>query len=223
MATSTPATLQQEARALGDPTRHAIFRYIAGAPAPVDVAELTDLLALNHNAIRQHLAKLVTAGLVVEGKATAAGRGRPKLLYQVAPGVESRWGVVGPYERLALLLTEVVRSGRTPVEVGRGAGRAMRAELDPAADGLEGLSAAMAKQGFAPVTRRRGSRTKVVLETCPFVSTVLADRETVCQVHLGLAEGLVDGTDVEVDELVAKDPRRAGCVLALRNREPGRP
>ncbi|MDQ2650372.1 MAG: helix-turn-helix domain-containing protein [Actinomycetota bacterium] len=213
-------SLQEEARALGDPTRHAIFRYIAGAPGPVDIAELTDLLRLNHNAIRQHLAKLVAAGLIIDGTAPRTGRGRPKLVYEVAPGVESRWGVTGPYERLAALLTEVIRSGRTPVEVGREAGAAMRAALSPSHDGVEGVAVTMAKQGFAPVVRRRGTRAKVVLETCPFASTVLVDRETVCQLHLGLAEGLVTGTDAIVDELVAKDPRRAGCAIVMHTEPP---
>ena len=213
----TPSTdLQEEARALGDPTRHAIFRYIAGAPAPVDVAELTDLLGLNHNAIRQHLAKLVAAGLVVGSTARGAGRGRPRLIYEVAPGVDSRWGVTGPYERLALLLTEVIRTGRAPVDVGRQAGREVRAAMGPDEDGIDGVVRAMGRQGFAPEIRRRGSRPKVVLGTCPFTSTVLADPATVCALHLGLAEGLVEGTEAAVEQLVPKDPRRAGCELHLQ-------
>ena len=62
-------TLQQQARALGDPTRHRIFRYIADSDRPADVTEMTAHFGLNHNAIRQHLAKLVDAGLVVESTA----------------------------------------------------------------------------------------------------------------------------------------------------------
>ena len=108
------ATLQQQARALGDPTRHEIFRYIADASFPVDVAELTDHFGLNHNAIRQHLAKLVDAGLVVEDTAPSSGRGRPRLVYVLDPGAESRWGVTGPYERLSRWLAEMVRTGDTP-------------------------------------------------------------------------------------------------------------
>jgi predicted ArsR family transcriptional regulator len=208
--------LQQEARALGDPTRHAIFNHIAQAVRPVDVAELTDLLGLNHNAIRQHLAKLLEAGLVVEAKAHRSGRGRPRLVYEVAPAAERWWGVTGPYERLSVLLSEVIRTGRTPVEVGRDAGRVMRSELDPGMGGVEGLTTAMARQGFAPELRRRGARAKVVLDTCPFTTTVLADRETVCQLHLGLAEGLTEGTDATIEKLVTKDPRKAGCQLAVR-------
>src|SRR5688572_24566330 len=110
---------QQEARALGDPTRHAVFRRIAEAGRPVAVAELVEQFALNHNAIRQHLAKLVAAGLVTETKAAAAGPGRPRLLYAISPSTAGRWDTPGPYERLSALLTEVIRSGRTPEEVGR--------------------------------------------------------------------------------------------------------
>src|SRR5436190_7668299 len=119
-------TLQQQARALGDPTRHEIFRYVADAPMPVDVPELTEHFGLNHNAIRQHLAKLVDAELVTETTAPATGRGRPRLCYEVAPAVESRWGVTGPYERLSLLLSEILRTGDSPVDVGRRAGRRRR-------------------------------------------------------------------------------------------------
>lgn len=116
-------TLQQQARALGDPTRHAIFRYVADAAAPVGIAELTAHFSFNHNAIRQHLAKLAAAQLVVETKVQSGGPGRPRLVYVIDPAAENRWGAIGPYERLSLLLAEIIRTGETPVEVGRRAGR----------------------------------------------------------------------------------------------------
>ena len=101
-------TLQEQAWALGDLTRHGIFRHIA---------ELTDRFGVNHNAIRQHVAKLVDAGLVIEDHAQSAGRGRPRLVYRLDPTVESRWGVVGPYERLSVLLAEVLRTGGDRIEL----------------------------------------------------------------------------------------------------------
>jgi DNA-binding transcriptional ArsR family regulator len=54
----TGPDVQREARALGDPTRHRLFRYIVDAARPVGVGELTDYEQLNHNAVRQHLAVL---------------------------------------------------------------------------------------------------------------------------------------------------------------------
>ena len=211
------STLQLQARALGDPTRHGIFRYLADADDRVDVAELTDHFGLNHNAVRQHLAKLVEAGLVTETTAAARGPGRPRLLYELDPVTESRWGVTGPYERLSVLLSEVIGSGDSPAEVGRRAGRRQR--VDPAGhdEVIAGLTGAMAREGFEPEVRRRGRRVDVILGNCPFETTALSDPDTVCSLHLGIAQGLAEQADgVEVVGLVPKDPRRAGCRLTLR-------
>jgi predicted ArsR family transcriptional regulator len=206
-------SLQQQARALGDPTRHAIFRYIADVATPVGVAELTDHLGLNHNAIRQHLAKLVDAALVVESTAVPVGRGRPRLEYQVDPRVDGRWGAIGPYERVAVLLAEVVRTGDAPVDVGR---RAI-GHLPPpttGGDAVEALVDEMARQGFDPVLRRSGATVELILRSCPFTSAVLADPAAVCGLHLGLAQGVADAVGgLVVDELVPHDPRRAHCRL----------
>lgn len=209
-------TLQQQARALGVPTRHAIFRYVADAAEPVGIAELTAHFGLNHNAIRQHLAKLVDAALVTESRVQTGGPGRPRLVYEVDPAAESRWGVIGPYERLSVLLAEIIRTGDTPVDVGWRAGHHYRSSLSDPDDVLTNITQAMARLGFEPDVRRRGQRVDIVLETCPFASTALADPDTVCSLHLGLAQGLADGTGMVVDELVAKDPRRANCRLRLR-------
>ncbi len=222
------STLQRQAQALGDPTRHAIFRHVASSGPPIDVAALTAQVGLNHNAVRQHLAKLVDAGLVVETRAAAGRRGRPRLLYEVAPGADSRWGVTGPYERLSLLLAEIVRTGDSPLDVGRRAGRRRRQGDSPpgvatepsptgvAVDGTAEITTAMAREGFEPEARRRGDRVDIVLHACPYETTAVADPRTVCALHLGLAEGLAEGTGATVDRLIPHDPRRAGCRLLLQ-------
>lgn len=214
-------SLQIQARALGDRTRHDIFQYLVDAGAPVGVAELTAHFGFNHNAIRQHLAKLVDAELVVESTQSPAGRGRPRLQYLVNPNCDSRWGGVGPYERLAMLLTEIVRTGETPVEIGRRAGLRLRLGDRPSDDPLAELVEQMARQGFEPTTRRRGDAVDVTLEQCPFTSAVLADADTVCNLHLGLALGIAEAVGgIEVEELVPKDPRQAHCRLRCRLSEP---
>jgi predicted ArsR family transcriptional regulator len=208
-------TLQEQARALGDPTRHAVFRHIAEALRPVGIAELTECFALNHNAIRQHLAKLVAAGLIVETKASPAGPGRPRLLYVIDPAAEGRWGTTGPYERLSRLLVEIIRTGLSPEEVGRRAADQFRVSA-PSGDVVADIAAAMARQGFDPEARATRSGAEIVLHTCPFETAARADRTTVCSLHLGIAEGLADGTQAAIDELVANDPRRADCRLRVR-------
>lgn len=210
-------TLQQQAKALGDPTRHRVFRYVVDAPAPVDVAELTGHFGLNHNAIRQHLAKLVDAGLLVEAKAAPTGRGRPRLVYGVAPAAEGRWGATGPYEDLSQWLVEVIRSGDEPIEVGRRAGRRSRPPVSHPGvvdEPVSVLVQAMARQGFEPTVRIEGSKVDVTLNACSFESAALADPDIVCDLHKGIAEGIADGIEgIVVDELVARDPRRACCKL----------
>jgi len=210
--------VQQQARALGDPTRYQLFRHIADAGRPVDVAELTEHLGLHHNAIRQHLAKLGAAGLISESTAPRVGPGRPRLVYTLNAAAESRWGVMGPYERLTLLLTEIVRTGDPPVEVGRRAGRAV-GELPGAVDPVVGLVDAMERQGFEPTATRRGSTVDIVLGACPFETTALADPDTVCGLHLGLALGVADALGgTVIDELVRRDPRRGACRLRCHTR-----
>ena len=211
---------QVQARALGDPTRHSIFRYVAAKRRPVDVAELTAHVGLHHNAVRQHLARLVDAGLVEEASAPPQGRGRPRLVYAVAPNVDSRWGVVGPYEQLTVLMSEIIRSGDSPVVVGERAGRAASGDVDASdsgADPVDVLVEQMARYGFEPTATQQGDAVDILLHTCPFETTALADPDTVCGLHLGIARGVAAARGgLVVDELVRNDPREARCVLHCR-------
>lgn len=207
---------QRQARALGDPTRHAIFRYVVEAGRPVDVAELTAHVSLNHNAVRQHLAKLVDAGLVVEEAARRQGPGRPRLTYRAHPGAGGPWAAGDAYERLSLLLVDMVRSGDRPEEVGRRAGRRMRLREAGAADPLGELVEVMSQQGFEPCLRERRGGFEIDLARCPFASVALAAPETVCALHLGLAQGVAERAGgLVVDELIPHDPRQAHCQLRV--------
>jgi predicted ArsR family transcriptional regulator len=207
-------TLQRQARALGDPMRHDLFRYVADAGRPVDVAELTAHLGLHHNAVRQHLAKLVAAGLVNQSTAPPGGRGRPRLRYSVDASADSRWGVTGPYERLALLMAEIIRTGASPVDVGRRVGRRGRLGVSGDVDPLGDLVEQMAHLGFEPTTARDGAHADITLHRCPFETAAVADPDTVCGLHLGLALGAAEAHDgLVVDELARRDPRRARCRL----------
>ena len=218
--TDSKDEVQRQARALGDPTRHAIFRYVDAATEPVTVAELTEHLGLNHNAIRQHLAKLRDAGLLVEELAAPTGRGRRRLQYRTAPAGAGAWGGESPYEQLSLLLVELVRSGRTPSDVGYDAGRRLgrqraRSTAHDGADPLDALEALVARQGFEPRRVQRGGRVELVLDSCPFETAAAAGQSVVCDLHRGMAQGMADAIsdDLDVTDLVAHSPRRAGCRL----------
>src|SRR5690606_18260296 len=103
----------------------------------------------------------------------------------------------------------------TAEEVGRAQADLFRA-ASPSGDVVADLTAAMARQGFEPEVREHRGQTEIVLHSCPFANVATADRDTICSLHLGIAEGLADGSDVTGTELVAHGPQRAGCRLRLR-------
>jgi predicted ArsR family transcriptional regulator len=210
-------SVQRQARALGDPTRHAIFRYVADSSQPVDIATLTAHFGLNHNAIRQHLTKLCAARLLIEAQAVPTGPGRPRLEYRPAPEGAGSWGTPSPYQQLSLLLLAVLRSGRAARAVGAEAGRALAGDLPQAPDPVDVLEAHAARQGFEPQRIERPSSVELVLGRCPFADAAATDPEVVCGLHRGLAEGIAEATGgtVEVTNLVARNPKRAGCRLQL--------
>ncbi|HEY1988666.1 MAG TPA: helix-turn-helix domain-containing protein [Acidimicrobiales bacterium] len=209
--------VQREARALGDPTRHRLFRYILEAPDPVGVADLTDHVKLNHNAVRQHLAVLKEAHLVLEGVEVRRQPGRPRLLYRLHPEAAGRWGTPGPYAWLARLLSDAVRHNLAPRQIGRQEGRRRGAELEGTGNQLDLLEEEMTRRGFRPTRTERTRRVDFVLDRCPFEDVAHTDPETVCQLHLGQAEGLAEAVGgVAVERLEAKDARRAGCRLVVR-------
>ncbi len=208
--------VMRQGRALGDPTRFAIFRYLDESVTPVGVAELTTHFGLNHNAIRQHLAKLKAAGLVVEEVGVPDRPGRPPLRYRPAPEIALRWGGTSPYEDLSLLLLEVA-GGRPPREVGVEAGRRMARSARRDVDPLSLLEAITRRQGFEPVRETADDRVELVLGRCPLAEAANVSPDVVCELHRGMAEGIAReaGDHVEVSGLVVRPARRAGCRLQV--------
>ncbi len=79
----------------------------------------------------------------------------------------------------------------------------------------------MTRRGFRPRRTERGRRVELVLDRCRFVEVAASSPGTVCQLHLGLIEGLTEELgDLELDKLVIKDARRGGCRVVLRRRSP---
>lgn len=210
--------VQPQAKALGDPTRFRIFRYVFEAGSPVGVSELTTYTQLNHNAVRQHLDVLTSAGLVIKEIEDRRRPGRPRLMYTPAPDVAGLWGTPGAYEYLATLLSEMLRTGAAPEDVGRSVGRQRAVELSrrPHGSPLTMIEAEMARIGFRPTIRQRSRSVDLVLGQCPFESAAAANPGVVCGIHRGLAEGLAEEIGgIDVEDLVAKNPHRAGCRLVM--------
>jgi len=214
--TPVPDPDQRRARALADATRFRLFEAIGGSPVPVGVAELTDRLGLRDSTVRYHLTQLRDGGLVVETREASGQPGRPRLTY-TAPVATPR-----AYERLAALLAETVANGTTPRETGRAAGhRAAEAHALAGTPAAEAIAAEARALGFEPESRRRGL--ELVLHHCPFANVAADAPETVCGLHLGLAEGIAERLGgIEVVGMDVRDPYQAGCRLVLARR-PGSP
>ncbi len=145
------------------------------------VAELTALVHLNHNAVRQHLTELTNAELVVEKIEQRCRSGRPRLLYRLNLDAEGSWGTTDPYKLLASLLSEVVSTHASLREVGRDEGEHRVGQISGRRCGtLEVLEEDMVA-AFHPVViaRSRGC------DFCPFVEVAASDPPTVCQLRLG--------------------------------------
>ena len=207
-----------QARALADPTRYAVFRYLDEAAGPVGVAELTAHFGFNHNAIRQHLAKLRDAGLITEELATPSGPGRPALRYRPTPGAVERWDGTNPYERLTTMLVALLRGEGTPSEVGYRAGQELAREYGIKVDAAEIIEAVARRLGFEPHREPAPAGVDIVLDRCPFASGAVIAPDIICELHRGLAEGIAATAagDVVVTSLTLRPPRRAGCRIQLQ-------
>jgi predicted ArsR family transcriptional regulator len=213
--------IQRQARALGDPTRYDIFRYIADALEPVRVATLADHFGLNPNAIRQHLSKLTEALLLSEELATVPTGGRPPLQYRITPAAVGGWGTPAPHEMLSLALLRVLEGG-APVDAGIEEGLRMATSYPPSEDPLVALETEMARRGFEPRLDTSAGVVELVFDRCPFLAAASAAPDIVCEIHRGLAQGILRGLDADarVSRLVSFPPVQAGCRLQIELRAP---
>ncbi len=212
--------IQREARALGDPTRYKLFRYIADARRPVYITELEEFLAVNHNAVRQHLAILKDALLVLEESEKRYTPGRPRLTYSFNSEHLGAWGTESPYKKVAMLLTTVIKSGRSAHEVGRSEGVRRAQRPSNHADLLQILDEELRFEGFKPLHKPGELECDIELQNCPYKEVAILDPNTICQLHEGILEGLVTQLEEHATvRLVVRDPRRAGCCVKLRRSE----
>ena len=200
--------MQTQAKALADPSRFRLFQFVASSSGPVGVADMTELLGFNHNAIRQHVAILVQAGLIDESDEKRSTRGRPRKQYELRSDALSAFSSVsGSYERLAQMLLELVDSLESPYEVGFRAGRAEASEVPVALDrdvAVELLVRNLSRSGFEPSLGKKGV---IKLHNCPFADVATKDPGVVCELHRGLINGFLSaGDDSRTGTLDVKKP-----------------
>lgn len=208
--------MQQQARALGDPSRFRLFTHIAAAKEPVMVAELTDLLGFNHNAVRQHLAILVEAKLIHESNELRSSRGRPRKQYELRTDAMTAFrSFGGSYERLAEILLQLSKKNEEPYEVGYRSGtQEALGDAESIDRAAVMLSHRLALDGFEPAL---ADDSAITLQHCPFADVAVQDPDVICEIHRGLIDGLLSEQSVGlVGELSVRPARQAGCGVRLQ-------
>jgi predicted ArsR family transcriptional regulator len=204
--------------ALGDPTRRALYEFVAGSGAAVGRDEAATATGVARSLAAYHLDRLAEHDLLEVSYARPAGRagpgaGRPAKLYRRA---ERDFVVRTPprdYPLLAeILLRATEETGdpelvagvdRAAGDIGREIGRAARP-----ADAVDVLRA----RGYEPFDA--GERT-LRFRNCPFHAAVTEHRRPVCGLNLALVQGILRGLDARGVKAVL-EPGRAACCVAVR-------
>lgn len=199
---------RRRARALATPTRRRLLDLLEAADAPRTAQDLAVDLEVHPTAVRQHMAVLLDTGLVEQVTLPAVGRGRPRVAYRPA-------GERDPYRWLAGALASGAGDGLTPREIGR------RIGAEHAGAGVDDLAGALVTEarriGFRPELRANGDVIDIVLAECPFAEVASVSPHVVCDLHRGIAEGIVATADPTMGvELRPAPPHTAGCHLTAR-------
>lgn len=212
-------------RALADPTRRDLLRFLDRAGTPQDVRALAAEVSLHPNTVRDHLDLMHRAGLVTRTSENRDKPGRPKVLFEAAARGTRSPGSEG-YRFLAEVLAGYMHAhledpAAAAEEAGRAWGRYMVEKPDPfdlpdSSDVLRQIVIALAEMGFAPEEEGRDNGFVIRLHDCPFRDVARSRADIVCSVHLGMLRGMAEelGETMTVDGL-APFVEPSVCVASL--------
>ncbi len=202
-------------KALGDETRHSLYRELAGSNAARSASDLAETLGLHPNTVRLHLERLRDAGLI-EVEAIHRGTvGRPQHQYFLAPGAPGLGFDPPAHVLLAGLLAALAESTGADSNAARATGRAWgRSVAERTSDRacLTAMGQELDRLGFAPASDENATldgSTRIDFLHCPFRELAEAYPELVCNLHRGICEGIADtgrGTVSGFSSLYEPDP-----------------
>jgi predicted ArsR family transcriptional regulator len=189
------------------------------------VKDLGATLGLHPNSVREQLAALAAAGLVVREPTPPHGRGRPALRYAARDDGDDR----DPYRDLAKVLAAQLAALPDGATQALAAGRAWGSSaieaaddpplvpIDPA-DARRRLVALLDDAGFAPEPALADDPAAPVrLRRCPFEPLARDNPGVVCGVHLGLMRGALQALGAPLDAIdLAPFVEPDLCVAHLR-------
>jgi predicted ArsR family transcriptional regulator len=201
---------------LGEPTRRALYAYVAAQDRPVSRDEAAGATGTKRSTATFHLERLVGDGLLetrfarVSGR-TGPGAGRTAKLYararrQIAVSLPPRqYELAG--EILATAIEEAQRgTANVSDSVARAASEAGRQMAAEAA----GLDDVLTRAGYEP---RRCPDGEVQLANCPFHDLVSRHTNLVCTMNLHLLRGVIAQLDIPAQARL--DPADGRCCVTL--------
>lgn len=212
---------------LVEPQRRRVYEFLAASPDSASLTEISTALQLGRTLCAFHLNKLVEAGFVEATTPEDGRRGRPAQRYRASRREVSASVPARHYELVAqVLLTAAAEQppaeplAATSCRVARRLGAEVAAEhrtARPARTG-RGRQAAVSRLldqlGYQP----QSVGGSLVLRNCPFDRLRDANCDLVCSINQALAEGYLDGLEVQ-DELSAElrpDPENCCVVVSSR-------
>lgn len=183
-------------------TRDEILQTLRASPEPLTIAQVAQQTGVHANTVRFHLDSLLESGQIQQVTTTPSGRGRPATKLRAVATMD-RAGARG-YESLADALLLDISTRRNPGEHARRAGRAWGSRLAEHREYAEDASPAgelidaLDDLDFAP---EQTSPTEITLRHCPFLELTTPDGGLVCAIHLGLMQGVLEGSGIEVERL----------------------
>ncbi|WP_206785838.1 metalloregulator ArsR/SmtB family transcription factor [Amycolatopsis sp. MtRt-6] len=202
--------------ALDEPTRRRLYEYVVRRAEPVSRDDVAAALGVPRATVAFHLDRLVEERLLAVGHERRTGRtgpgaGRPAKLYrrsdrQVSVSLpERQYELAG--RLLAAAVEEADESGGSPREILTRCARDRGAEL---AAGGRDIVGTLEENGFEP----RSEGGEVLLVNCPFHRLAQAHTRLVCEMNLGLVEGMLTGVG-EKSLRARLDPHPGFCCVRL--------
>lgn len=191
--------------ALGDPadpgsvnvisgSRRTILETLRGADEPLSGEAIAERTGLHVNTARHHLDVLAAAGLISRTQAAPSGRGRPKVLFSVAPAA------LAPFADLSAFLQRALDGGNEDV-VAVEAARRWLASVPQAGlvDDADGAVAAAVEslQAVGFDARSDAIGDTIVVTECPYAS-LISEHPMICTVHAELVSGVLARTGQDV-------------------------
>ena len=173
------------------------------------IGELCEATGLHQNTVREHLQRLIEGGYVIATIEHRTTRGRPRTLYSAATGAPGASSPVARDKAKA-----AARRGDLMRRMLPGAASDLS---DAALYQLDALVEHLEESGFEPVVD--DVRLTVDLSPCPHAAGRPEDRPMLCQVHLGLMQGVLNEAAGPLSaDCVQTSGSPADCTVRLTDR-----